>query len=76
MKEAFRVKVSHSLGGVAGDFHPQTPRYLLIAKNQLFQATALDVLWNFFFFFQIGNVRNDNRNQGNRNNCTIEHVTI
>jgi hypothetical protein len=46
MKETFRVKVSHSLGGVAGDFHPQTPRYLLVAQNQLFQATALDVLWN------------------------------
>jgi len=49
MEETFRVKVSHSLGGVAGDFHPQTPGYLLVAKNQLFQATALDVLWNVFF---------------------------
>ena len=52
MKETFRVKVSHSLGGVAGDFHPQTPWYLLIAKNQLFQATTLDVLRNWFFFFK------------------------
>lgn len=45
MEEAVRVKVSHSLGRVAGDFHPQAPRYLLVAKNQLFQATTLDVLW-------------------------------
>lgn len=44
MEESLGVKVSHSLGRVAGDFHPQIPRDLLVAQNQLFQAATLDVL--------------------------------
>ena len=44
MEESLRVKVSHSLGGVAGDFHSHMPRYLLVAEYQLFQAATLDVL--------------------------------
>lgn len=44
MEETLGVKVSHSLGRVAGDFHSQIPRDLLVAENQLFQAATLDVL--------------------------------
>ena len=44
MEEAVRVKVSHSLGRIMGDFNANVPRYLLVAKNQLFQATTLDIL--------------------------------
>lgn len=44
MEEPIRVKVSHSLGRVAGDFHPQIPWYFVVAENELFQTATLDVL--------------------------------